>query len=460
MSVDNYPTPHRRGVLILAVDFVIFLLLLKFLPFSAMENRGLALLVFVGILWLTEAFNITITALMVPIFAVLLGVASTQQAFTPFSSPIIFMFFGGFVIAAVLTIQKIDLWIAQYIIRLAKGRLKITIFYLFAVTAALSMFINNVAVTAMMLPLAIGILSKIDAGKNRRLYVFVLLGIAYSATIGGIGTLVGSTPNALLASLTNISFVEFLPYGMPVMLLLMPTCILAMLLVLRPNFNVDFSVEMEEIPMTRPRKITLAIFALFAFMLIFSKFVEPMVSGLMEIAPIKNFDSLTSIFIVVLICVSGVAHWKQIQQETEWGILLLFGGGLVLSNLLQSTGASKILADGIMTLVNGQHLLVITLILASFIVFLTEFTSNTASAALLMPIFISVANSLNLSTVGLAEIIAAGASCAFMLPIATPPNAMVFATGHIRQSEMAKIGFYMNLGSIAIIGGLAYFFWI
>lgn len=460
MSIDNYPTPHRRGILILALDFVVFLLLLKFLPFSASENRGLALLVFVGILWLTEAFNITITALMVPIFAVLLGVSNTQQAFAPFSNPIIFMFLGGFVIAAVLTIQKIDLWIAQHIIRLAKGRLKTTIIYLFGVTAALSMFINNVAVTAMMLPLAIGILSKIDVAKNRKLYVFVLLGIAYSASIGGIGTLVGSTPNALLASLTNISFVDFLPYGMPVLLLLMPLTIFIMAVILRPNFNVEFAVEMEKIPMTRPRKITLAIFALFAFMLIFSKLVEPVISGFMGVAPIKNFDSLTALFIIVLICVSGVANWKQIQQEAEWGILLLFGGGLVLSNLLQTTGASKILADGIMFIAEGKPLLFVTLILATFIVFLTEFTSNTASAALLMPIFISVATSLNLSAIGLAEIIAAGASCAFMLPIATPPNAMVFATGHIRQSEMAKIGFYMNVGSVLIIGGLAYFFWV
>lgn len=136
MSIDNYPTPHRRGILILAVDFVIFLLLLKFLPFTPDENRGLALLVFVGVLWLIEAFNITITALMVPIFAVLLGVSTIQQAFAPFSNPIIFMFLGGFVIAAVLTIQKIDLWIAQHIIRLTKGRLKTTIIYLFGATAA------------------------------------------------------------------------------------------------------------------------------------------------------------------------------------------------------------------------------------------------------------------------------------------------------------------------------------
>lgn len=460
MRVDNYPTSNRRGIIILALDFILFLLLIHYLPYSQNENRGLALLIFIGILWLTEAFNITITALMVPIFAVILGVSTTQQALAPFSNPIIFMFFGGFVIAAVLSIQKLDLWIAQHIIRLAKGNLKRTIIYLFLATAMLSMFMNNTAVTAMMLPLALGILGKLDAMENKPLFAFVLLGIAYSASIGGIGTLVGSTPNALLASLTNISFADFLPYGMPVMLLLMPVMIYSMLWVLKPNFDREFSLKMEDIPMNRQRITTLILFSCFALLLISSKFISPLISNLLNINPIKNFDSLTSLIIVVALCVSGVGHWKQIQEKVEWGIWLLFGGGLVLSNIFQTSGASKILANGIISLVQGEHYLFMTLVLTSFIVFLTEFTSNTASAALLMPIFISVANSLNLSSIGLAEIIASGASCAFMLPIATPPNAIVFSTGHIRQSEMAKIGFLMNIGAIIIIGGLAYLFWI
>mgnify|MGYP000293994667 FL=1 len=141
---------NRRGWLILAADLVLFFLLLRWLPFSPVENRGLALLVFVGVLWLTEAFHITVTSLMIPLFAIGLGVLSTKAAFAPFAEPVIFMFFGGFVIAAVLHIQKLDLWIAGHVIRLAGGSLKLTIFYLFAVTAFLSLFVNNTAVAAMM----------------------------------------------------------------------------------------------------------------------------------------------------------------------------------------------------------------------------------------------------------------------------------------------------------------------
>ncbi|MGC7560301.1 SLC13 family permease [Pasteurella sp. PK-2025] len=450
-----------RGYIILAFSTLLFFFLLTILPFSAQENKGLALLVFVAILWLTEAFHITITSLLVPLFAIFLGVLPTEAAFTPFAKPIIFMFFGGFVIAAVLRIQKIDLWIAGHIIRLAKGSLKLTIVYLFTVTAFLSMFINNTAVAAMMLPLTLGILSKINMEENRRLYVFVLLGIAFSANIGGIGTLVGSTPNALIALLTNISFSEWLPYGMPIMMLIMPAMILSLLVVLKPNFNVPFKVDIEDISLTGIRLFTLIIFVITALLLIASKFIEPYIREFLSLpAQIKNFDTVIAMSAVVILAMSGAATWKQIQEKTEWGVLMLFGGGLVLSIVLQNTGASKILADTIVNFVGNQHWLLMTLVLSAFIVFLTEFTSNTASAALLMPIFISVANSLNLPELSLAAIISTGASCAFMLPIATPPNAIVFSTGFIRQSEMAKVGLLLNIICVAIIGCFSYFFWM
>ena len=177
-----------KSLIILALDFVFMLVLIKILPFSSQENRGLALLIFIGILWLTEAFNITVTSLMVPVLAIGLGLINTQKALAPFSTPIIYMFFGGFVVAAVLQIQNLDKIIANYIIRLAKGNLKLSITYLFTVTTFLSMWINNTAVAAMMLPLTMGMLKGINAEKNHRLYAFVLLGMAFSASIGGIGT--------------------------------------------------------------------------------------------------------------------------------------------------------------------------------------------------------------------------------------------------------------------------------
>ncbi len=450
-----------RGYIILALDFLLFLILIKTLPFTPMENRGLALLVFIGVLWLTEAFNITITSLMVPILAIGLNVLPTKAAFAPFSEPIIFMFFGGFVLAAVMNIQKLDLWIANHIIRLARGNLKLTVLYLFAATAGLSLFINNTAVAAMMLPLTLGILKKVDLKTNRALYVFVLLGIAFSASIGGIGTLTGSAPNAILASQLKITFSEWLFYGVPVTILLMIGMVFSLLVILRPNFNVPFEIAFEEIPMTDKRKITLAVFVIAAFFLVFGSWLEPMIRSTLELSqPIKNFDAVVAMTAVIILCVTHTATWSEIQDRTEWGVLMLFGGGLVLGIVLKETGASKILADTIVSYIGVQHWLVMTLVLTAFIVFLTEFTSNTATAALMIPIFISVAEGVGLPPVSLAAIVACSASCAFMLPIATPPNAIVFSTGYIKQGEMVKVGFLLNIISTLVIGGLTYFFWI
>ena len=155
-----------------------------------------------------------------------------------------------------------------------------------------------------------------------------------------------------------------------------------------------------------------------------------------------------------------MASWQQVQEGTEWGVLFLFGGGLTLSEVLGQTGASKIMADGIVSLIEGGHFYVIGLIVATFIIFLTEFTSNTASAALLVPIFISIAQALNMPPLGLALIIGLGASCAFMLPVATPPNAIVFGTGEIKQTEMVKVGFWLNIICILVIATIGYLFWL
>ena len=450
-----------KSLIILALDFVFMLVLIKILPFSAQENRGLALLIFIGILWLTEAFNITVTSLMVPVVAIGLGLINTQKALAPFSTPIIYMFFGGFVVAAVLQIQNLDKIIANYIIRLAKGNLKLSITYLFTATTFLSMWINNTAVAAMMLPLTMGMLKGINAEKNHRLYAFVLLGMAFSASIGGIGTLVGSAPNAILASQIPVTFTEWLGYGFPVMVLLVPSMIFSLWVILRPDFSVEFNPSLEKVSFNRKNIITLLIFIGMAIMLLFSSLLNPWISSLLELPKkIENFDTVIALCVVIFICISGVASWKEIQERVEWGVLVLFGGGLTLSIVMKDSGASKIMADSIVQFVQTKPLWVLCFVITAFIIFLTEFTSNTASAALIMPIVISVAQSMNLPPIALAVIIACGASCAFMLPIATPPNAIVFATGNVKQLDMAKVGLILNLFCIAIIGSMTYFVWL
>lgn len=460
--MENHQIDRKtiQNSIVFIADIILFFALLAFLPFDPQANKGLALLAFVAVLWLTEALHVTITALLVPILAIGLGLVTSKEALANFADPTIFLFFGGFALAAALHIQQLDKMIANNIMRLAGGRLFLAVIYLLGVTAFLSMWISNTATAAMMLPLAMGILSKLDKEQEHNTYVFVLLGIAYSASIGGMGTVVGSPPNNIVASNLNLTFADWLGYGLPIMIILMPLMIGVLYIVFRPNLKQTFDFDFEKIELNRSRIITLVIFVSIALCWIFGKQLNPLISSLLGIKKIASFDSIVALLAAVLLCVTRVVNWDQIQKNTEWGVLMLFGGGLTLSAVLGKTGASKVMADGIVFLIQGGHFYLIGLIVATFIIFLTEFTSNTASAALLVPIFISIAQALNMPPVGLALIIGLGASCAFMLPVATPPNAIVFGTGEVKQSEMVRAGIWLNILCIFVIATYAYFFWL
>ena len=451
---------HKNGIIFI-LDIVLFFVLLKVLPYEPKANAGLALLAFVAVLWLTEALHVTVTALLVPLLAIALDLVSTKQALVAFADPTIFLFFGGFSLATALHIQKLDKMIANKIMALARGNLFIAIIYLFLITAFLSMWMSNTATAAMMLPLAMGILSQLDHEKEHNTYVFVLLGIAYSASIGGMGTLVGSPPNAIVASNLHLTFADWLWYGLPIMIILLPLMIGTLYIIFKPKLHINFEQSFERIEMNSVRVLTLVIFVVIALTWVFSGQINPLISGLLGLQKnIASFDSVVALLAAIVICSTGIASWKQIQESTDWGVLMLFGGGLTLSAVLKDSGASKILADSIVFMIEGQHFYLIGLLVATFIIFLTEFTSNTASAALLVPIFISIAQSLGMPEIGLALIIGLGASCAFMLPVATPPNAIVFGSGQVKQSEMVKAGFVLNLVCILVISTMGYLFWL
>ena len=451
---------HKNGIIFI-LDIVLFFVLLNVLPYEPKASAGLALLAFVAVLWLTEALHVTVTALLVPLLAISLDLVSTKQALVAFADPTIFLFFGGFSLATALHIQKLDKMIANQIMALARGNLFIAIIYLFLITAFLSMWMSNTATAAMMLPLAMGILSQLDREKEHNTYVFVLLGIAYSASIGGMGTLVGSPPNAIVASNLHLTFADWLWYGLPIMIILLPLMIGTLYIIFKPKLHINFEQSFESIEMNSVRVLTLVIFVVIALTWVFSGQINPLISGLLGLQKnIASFDSVVALLAAIVICSTGIASWKQIQESTDWGVLMLFGGGLTLSAVLKDSGASKILADSIVFMIEGQHFYLIGLLVAAFIIFLTEFTSNTASAALLVPIFISIAQSLGMPEIGLALIIGLGASCAFMLPVATPPNAIVFGSGQVKQSEMVKAGFVLNLVCIVVISTVGYMFWL
>ena len=439
--------------LIILINAALFVAMQLWLPFEPAIVDGLSILIFIAVLWLTEALDVSIAALLVPILAVAFGVLDTTKALASFANPIIFIFLGGFALASALHAQKIDTAIANKVLTLARGRFNVAVFMLFAVSAGLSMWISNTATTAMMLPLILGVLHQLNEEEQRPTYIFVLLGVAYCANIGGIATLVGSPPNAIAAAQNNMTFANWLSLAGPLSLILLPVMLAVLFMVIRPNLNHHFSTEHEPLEWTQPRLLTLGIFGLTVLFWIFSSPINKLLGGL------PKFDTVIAISAVVALGLSRVVTWKQIEKTTDWGVLMLFGGGICLSAVLKATGTSVFLADHIGGLLQGAPLILVIMAIVTFVVFLTEFASNTASAALLVPVFAAIAESLGIPAVILSALIAVSASCAFMLPVATPPNAIVYGSGHVAQKDMMRAGFRINLSCIVVISGYAWVVW-
>jgi sodium-dependent dicarboxylate transporter 2/3/5 len=452
-SLTSQSSGLDRKAWILFADIALFFALYYSLPFDPQVTTGLSLLVFIAVLWLTEAIHVSITAIFVPILAVVLGVFETPAAMANFANPIIFLFLGGFALAAALQAQGLDQAIANKVLTVAKGKMSVAVMMLFGVTAALSMWISNTATTAMMLPLVLGILRKVSNQKDHGTYVFVLLGIAYCASIGGIATIVGSPPNAIAAAEAGLNFVGWMKIGLPITLVLLPIAVLVLYMLTKPNLSHAFEAEKRHFEWTQPRLVTMGIFALTVAAWIFSKPLNSLLGGL------SKFDSIVALSAIVLLGATRVVKWKEIEKTADWGVLLLFGGGICLSNVLKATGTSLFLANHLSSALTGSGIFFTMLGVVAFVIFLTEFASNTASAALLVPVFATIAEALGVSPVALSALIAIAASCAFMLPVATPPNAIVFGSGHIEQRDMMRIGLYLNIICIMVLAVFTWLFW-
>lgn len=433
-------------------------------PADTAINRAIIIFSIVAFLWIFEVFHLSVTALFIPVLAVFLGLMSPTESLSSFSNPVIFLFLGGFALSAALQQQKLDHMFAHLAMKLAGGSVRNVLLLLFSVTALMSMWVSNTACAVIMIPLGSGVIKALPESKDiEGLKAFAVLGLAYSANIGGMGSIIGSPPNAIAASALGISFSDWLMKAMPLMVLLLMAMVLFLLIMIRPNLRLpqvhSLSKDSENLgsggeKIVKINRSQIGLMFVF-FVTVSSWFFSRQIASWFGVG--ASIDSLIAVSCLVILVSTGILHWDHFERFSNWGILLLFGGGITLSKIMEKTGASEMLGQLIVNILDPSYHFLNLLVLVSFVIFLTELVSNTASAALLIPIFSGFSSHLSLSANAVTLSVAFAASCAFMMPVGTPPNSIAFASGFVKSREMMSVGFFLNLLFSVIISIYVYF---
>ena len=458
---------------------LLFLAMQFFSPPAGMSESAYSLLsitLWMALWWVTESVPIAITALLPIILFPMTGAVDLQTTTASYGHKYIFLYMGGFMLAIAIEKWNLHKRIALNIIKIIGTNISKIILGFMVATAFLSMWISNTATAVMMLPIAMSIVAQLqdnpNTEKNENL-IFgkaLMLSIAYSASIGGMATLIGTPPNLVFAGYVEetygieITFLQWLKFGVPIAI---PLLVIAWLYLTKFAFKFkqkEFPGGKEEInrllvligPMKREEKLVSSIFVLTAFCWITRSFI------LQEFFPFID-DTIIAMTAGVLLFVVPASDFKKRLITWEdavklpWGIILLFGGGMALAAGFQITGLASWLGAQ-MSVFQGLSVLVLVFVVITLVNFFTEFTSNLATTAMLLPILAPIAISLNINPYMLMVACTIAASCAFMMPVATPPNAVVFGSGYLRIPDMIKSGIWMNIISILFLTLMVYYF--
>jgi sodium-dependent dicarboxylate transporter 2/3/5 len=435
----------------------------------------LAITLWMAIWWVTETVPISVTALLPIVLFPLLEVLSIGETTQQYGHKYVFLYIGGFILAIGIERWNLHKRIALQIIKLIGSKASYLILGFMVATAFLSMWISNTATTVMMLPIAIAIANQI---QNHNLEDFIqsslfskalMLSIAYSASIGGIATLIGTPPNLVFAGVLEntygikISFFEWMKFGLPVSLVLLFICWKYLTSFAFKLNRVKFSGGKKEVQtmlsklgkLSYEEKRVGIVFMIAALGWIFR--------GLLETILVGIDDTIIAIRAAILLFLiptkkgnRKLLTWDE-AVKIPWGIIILFGGGMALAKGFVETGLANWIASQI-NIFQGVSIIVLVLIITTLVNFLTEVTSNLATTAMLLPILAPVALSFDVHPYILMIAVTLSASCAFMLPVATPPNAIVFGANYLKVSDMATKGFLLNVISILIIALVVYFY--
>ncbi|KUJ84184.1 sodium:dicarboxylate symporter [Microbulbifer flavimaris] len=438
---------------------VAFFALLNAMGMSYLPAVTAAITLLTVIWWVTEALPIPATSLVPFVLLPLFGVADHKLVASSLGSHVILLLMGAFMLSKALERSGAHERLALYMLRLvgvSSGRRLVLGFMLAA--GLLSMWISNTATTLMMLPIALAILSRIE---NRKLTVALVLGIAYAASLGGVGSPIGTPPNVIFMGIyeevtgRGFSFLEWLFIGLPVVLVTLPL----MALWLTRGVKLESPIEPPTIGAWRPEEVrTLAVFGI--AILAWVTRSEPFGgwSGLLGIE--SAGDSTVALAAVVLLFIvpdgrgGRLMDW-QTAENIPWGMLLLFAGGIAIAKGFAASGLSDMLGNGL-SFLTAMPLWLMLVLLCLSVTFLTEITSNTATATLLMPILAVAAESAGFDPMVLMIPAAMCASCAFMLPVATAPNAIAYGTGVIRMQDMVREGAVLSVLASLIVAGMSW----
>jgi len=455
-----------------------FVILLYFVQIDGLNNQAQAVLAsaaWIAIWWITEAISIAATALLPLILFPLTGAIPIKSAAAPYGHPFVFLYLGGFIIAIGIEKYNLHKRIALMIIKLIGSNVKMIILGFMIATAFLSMWISNTATAVMLLPVGMAIVLQLKddpSTPENETQVFgqaLMLAIAYSASIGGMATLIGTPPNLVLAGVVKESFGEIITFsqwfvfGFPLSIILLGITwyyITHIAFKLNNDFFKEGQKELDNQlvflgGLTSDEKKVAWIFLLTACAWIFK--------SLILVKFIPNIDDtiialIGGLMMFIIHNKNGkpLIHWRD-TNKLPWGIIILFGGGLSLAEAFDVSGLATWIGSQL-TLFSGFTLIILILVVVLFVNFLTEITSNLATTAMLLPILASIAFGLGVEPYYLLVGATLAASCAFMLPVATPPNAVVFGSGYLKIGDMVKVGFWLNIISIIVISLAVYFY--
>ncbi len=474
-SKISYRPAQRIG---LVAGIVVFVAIVAFPPpagLSVEAARTAAVALLMATWWMTEALPIQATALLPLALFPMLGILDSQSTSAPYADRNIFLFMGGFFIA--VTMQKWNLHkrIALSIIAFVGTSPNRLVLGFMLATAFLSMWISNTATVAMMLPIGLAVGEMFKPADQEGPYEFgiaLMLGLAYAASIGGVSTLIGTPPNTVLASQANqlldvqIGFVQWMAVGLPFSVVMLPLTWLLLTRVLYPprdligNAEALIAHERSALGKTsRGEKLTALVFALTALAWVLRQektFGDMTIPGIETWLPFVHDSTIAMTAAVVLFLLpvdwrkgEFVLDW-QTARKIPWGILVLFGGGLSLARAMDESGLASWIGNAVATLDMVPTVLVIATVV-TVIVFLTELTSNIATTNMAMPVMAGAAVGLDMPPLLLMATAALAASMAFMLPVATPPNAIVFGSGYLSVPQMSRAGLVLNLIAIVAI---------